>query len=63
MNEFINKDILEYSEINSQKEPSLLKELNKETHLKVLNPRMLSGTYQGRLISLITFCAATAITC
>ena len=54
MNEFINKDILEYSEINSQKEPSLLKELNKETHLKVLNPRMLSGTYQGRFISLIT---------
>lgn len=54
MNEFINKDILEYSEINSQKEPALLRELNRETHLKILNPRMLSGTFQGRLLSLIS---------
>ena len=54
MNEFINKDILEYSEINSQKEPALLRELNRETHLKILNPRMLSGAFQGRLISLIS---------
>ena len=42
MNNFIKTGILEYSEINSQEEPSLLKELNRETHLKVLNPRMLS---------------------
>ena len=54
MNDFINKDILEYSEIKSQQEPSLLKELNKETHLKGWNPRMLSGAFQGRLISMIS---------
>ena len=54
MNNFIKTGILEYSEINSQEEPSLLKELNRETHLKVLNPRMLSGSFQGRLISLIS---------
>ena len=54
MNNFIKTGILEYSEINSQEEPSLLKELNRETHLKVLNPRMLSGAFQGRLISLIS---------
>jgi caffeoyl-CoA O-methyltransferase len=54
MNNFIKTGILEYSEINSQEEPYLLKELNRETHLKVLNPRMLSGSFQGRLISLIS---------
>ncbi|MDA7707640.1 O-methyltransferase [Flavobacteriaceae bacterium] len=54
MNNFINTGILKYSEINSQKEPILLKELNRETHLKILNPRMLSGAFQGRLISLIS---------
>jgi len=54
MNNFINTGILKYSEINSQKEPILLKELNRETHLKILNPRMLSGAFQGRLISIIS---------
>jgi predicted O-methyltransferase YrrM len=54
MNEFINKDILEYVESNSQLEPTLLKELNRETHLKILNPRMLSGSYQGRILSMIS---------
>ena len=54
MNNFIDTKILEYSELNSQKEPALLKELNRETHLKILNPRMLSGAFQGRLISIIS---------
>jgi predicted O-methyltransferase YrrM len=54
MNEFINKDIQDYVESNSQLEPEILKELNRETHLKILNPRMLSGSYQGRLLSLIS---------
>ena len=54
MNNFITKEILEYSEQQSVKEPKVLKELNRETHLKVLNPRMLSGFFQGRLISLIS---------
>lgn len=54
MNNFITKEILEYSEQQSVKEPKVLKELNRETHLKVLNPRMLSGFFQGRFISLIS---------
>ena len=54
MNEFINKDILDYVELNSQQEPTLLKELNKETHLKILNPRMLCSSYQGRVLSIIS---------
>lgn len=54
MNEFINKDILDYVELNSQQEPTLLKELNKETHLKILNPIMLCSSYQGRVLSIIS---------
>ena len=54
MIDFIDKDLLNYVEYNSQNEPQLLKELNRETHLKVLNPRMLSGSYQGRLLSLLS---------
>jgi len=54
MNEFINKDILDYVKLNSQQEPTLLKELNKETHLKISNPRMLCSSYQGRVLSIIS---------
>ena len=54
MNNFIKKDILEYSEKYSQQEPEILQELNRETHLKILNPRMLSGFFQGRLLSIIS---------
>tara|TARA_B100001287_G_C22676244_1_gene527823 strand:- start:2127 stop:2789 length:663 start_codon:yes stop_codon:yes gene_type:complete len=54
MNDFIDKKIQEYVEISSQSEPELLKKLTKETHLKVLHPRMLCSPYQGRLLSLIS---------
>ena len=54
MIDFIDKDLLKYVESNSQNEPQILKELNRETHLKILNPRMLSGSYQGRLLSLLS---------
>ena len=54
MIDFIDKDLLKYVDSNSQNEPQILKELNRETHLKVLNPRMLSGSYQGRLLSLLS---------
>ena len=50
MNNFINKDILEYSEKYSQQEPEILQELNRETHLKILNPRMLSGFFSRKVI-------------
>lgn len=35
-------------------EPQHLQELDRETHLKVLMPRMLSGHYQGRLLSMLS---------
>ena len=54
MKEFIDQKIMDYVDLYSQQEPLLLKELNKETNLKVLNSRMLSGSYQGRILSIIS---------
>ena len=52
---YINNEKLDEYLINhSEKEPELLGNLNRETNLKVLQPRMISGTYQGRLLSLIS---------
>jgi len=50
---FLDKDLEEYVQQHSGKEPELLQELARETHLKVLQPRMLSGAYQGRLLALL----------
>ena len=50
----LDERIEAYSIEHSQKEPPLLKALAKETWQKVLQPRMLSGAYQGRLLSLIS---------
>ncbi len=38
----------------SSPEPDLLYRLNRETHLKVLYPRMLSGPVQGRFLAIIS---------
>ena len=38
MTKIINNKIEDYIEKNSSKEPQILKDLNKETYLKVLNP-------------------------
>ena len=35
-------------------ESKILNDLNRETHLKIFNPRMLSGHYQGRILSLVS---------
>lgn len=52
--EFISEALSNYCETHSEKEPELLNALNRETHLKVLSPRMLSGHLQGRLLSFIS---------
>lgn len=52
--DFIAPALYEYVVSHSQEEPSLLKELARETHLKVLQPRMLSGALQGRFLSVLT---------
>nr|WP_311456205.1 O-methyltransferase [uncultured Capnocytophaga sp.] len=51
---FLSADLEAYAEQNSEKEPSLLVALARETHLKVLQPRMLSGHLQGRFLSLLS---------
>ena len=52
--DFLPEKIDEYVVAHSQAEPQLLKELNRETWQKVLNPRMLSGGFQGRVLSMIS---------
>jgi len=51
---FIDDNILKYSISKSEKESKLLNDLYRETYLKVLNPRMISGHYQGRILSFIS---------
>ncbi|MGG8496293.1 O-methyltransferase [Tenacibaculum sp. TC6] len=51
---FLPELIDEYAVNHSQDEPQLLKELSRETWQKVLNPRMLSGAFQGRVLSMIS---------
>lgn len=48
---FTLKEIESYCEQNSEPENEILFSLNRNTHAKVLNPRMLSGHLQGRLLA------------
>lgn len=50
----MTEDLDRYVQNISQDEPELLAALNRETHQKVLRPRMISGAYQGRLLSFIS---------
>jgi len=49
----ISNDIMAYAIQYTQDESELLKALNKETHQKILQPRMISGHFQGRFLSFI----------
>ena len=51
---FLPDEIDEYAVNHSQPEPELLELLNTETWQTVLNPRMLSGNFQGRLLAMIS---------
>ena len=50
---FISSKLQQYIDEHSAEESDLLKALDRETHQKVLQPRMLSGSYQGRLLALL----------
>lgn len=52
--DFITKDLSDYCESNTSLESDILAQLNRETHLKVVSPRMLSGHLQGRFLSFIS---------
>ena len=51
---FISQELDDYVVAHSQKEPELLQQLTRETYQKILQPRMLSGHYQGRVLSMIS---------
>ena len=51
---FISEALEDYVAQHSENEPELLARLNKETHQKILQPRMLSGHFQGRFLSMIS---------
>ena len=51
---FISQELENYIEQHSEKEPALLAALNKETYQKILLPRMLSGHFQGRVLSMLS---------
>ncbi|MGB6035064.1 MAG: O-methyltransferase [Cryomorphaceae bacterium] len=50
--EFIDPELDKYVHHHTKAENDLLNELNRETYLKVLQPRMLSGHVQGRILSM-----------
>lgn len=52
--DFIDTAINDYCEEHTSSESSVLAKLNRETHLKILQPRMLSGHLQGRLLSMLS---------
>tara|TARA_R110000868_G_scaffold82132_1_gene232045 strand:- start:1338 stop:1979 length:642 start_codon:yes stop_codon:yes gene_type:complete len=51
---FLSPLIENYIADHSQSEPDILKELTKETHLKVIQPRMITGHFQGRALSILS---------
>jgi len=51
---FLSPLLENYIRDSSEDEPELLKELSRETHLKVLQPRMITGHFQGRVLSILS---------
>lgn len=52
--EILDKSLNNYIEAHTSPEPPILSRLNRETHAKVLMPRMLSGHVQGRLLAMFS---------
>lgn len=51
---FLSPALENYITAHSEKEPLILQELTRETHLKVVRPRMLTGHHQGRVLSTLS---------
>lgn len=52
--DILPSDLQAYLDQHCEPEPEVLKVINRETYLKVLKPHMLSGHYQGRLLSMLS---------
>lgn len=53
MNQMYEK-LEDYCTLNSMQIPDYLDDLERETYIRMVNPRMLTGPFQGRLLSLIS---------
>lgn len=51
---FFSEALESYLNQHIEVEPTYLKNLSHETHQKVIQPRMISGHYQGRLLSFLS---------
>lgn len=51
---FLSDALEGYIRDHSEDEPQLLQELTRETHLKVVQPRMITGHFQGRVLSMLS---------
>lgn len=51
---FLSEALENYIAQHSEPEPELLQQLTRETHLKVVQPRMITGHFQGRVLSLLS---------
>ena len=51
---FISEKLEDYVVQHTENEPELLRELSRETFQKILQPRMLSGHLQGRILSFLS---------
>jgi predicted O-methyltransferase YrrM len=52
--EFIDLKLDKYVCDHTSQESEVLYQLNRETHLTVMQPRMLSGHFQGRVLSMLS---------
>jgi predicted O-methyltransferase YrrM len=52
--DFLPEELAQFITSNTEKEPEILAELNHDTWEKVLIPRMLSGHFQGRVLSMLS---------
>ena len=51
---FLDPEIEQYAEAHTTPESSLLAQITRDTYLEVLQPRMLSGHLQGRVLSMLS---------
>lgn len=52
--EILPPDLQSYLDDHCDPEPAALQTINRETYVKVLKPHMLSGHYQGRVLSFLS---------
>ncbi|UXP31255.1 O-methyltransferase [Reichenbachiella agarivorans] len=53
--DFLDREIQRYTEGHSSAATPLLERIDRETHLEVMMPRMISGHVQGRILSMFSY--------